>query len=748
MYGQTINNDMTQAGDGNPLLAGRYHVVRQLGTGGMGSVWLAEDNQLDNKLFAVKMLPSILVSNKRAYRQLKDEALVAMQLVHPNIVQIRAFEENDGNPFLVMDYIEGQTLDDYLAEHAGTTGVSPIANGLPEADVLRILRPIAAALDYAHGEGVVHRDVKPANVMIRRDGHPYILDFGIAREIQETMTRVTGKLSSGTLLYMSPEQLMGDRPAPAQDVYSFAAMAYECLKGEPPFSRGAIEDQIKNKEPETLPGGSKLVASIMGGLAKRPEARPATCAAVLAGKRQGAASPSAKRYVGSAWKVPLIAVALLALAGGGIWYRQHLEAKREQARIIAERRAEETRKAEEEAWRKAKEAEEQKIRAERKAAEERRTKEEAERKRNAEVKRLAAERKAKDSATAIRIEAKVQQGKMARISDADGFKARKDSLEDIFIRAEAFYDDSAKRWAEAEALYRDYIEQSKSVISFDGERQQAVANRSAVQASFKKAEDAGAKTYARESWNSAVKTWNEAVGEFGRGEFAAATEIFAKALREFEDCAIEAQNNKRIADEKLAEEKRLAEARAAEERRRAELARQAEERRRQEERRKAMQSLPGKWRCQTTLMISYMKDHPTFTQYEYDFRNSGDYVETVTGMPRGYENNKSVTTTTGTWRLFGNTLTLHSSSSSTILPSGSVSKNHTKTSYDYKVLWKNDGSFELRFADSHPFEEKTMTVSYDYQGSQTLHVKTGGFLIPSQEYDIVETAKIFRKVSN
>ena len=271
MYEQTMNNDLTMTGGENPLLAGRYQVVRQLGTGGMGSVWLAEDTQLDNKLFAVKMLPAILVSNKRAYRQLKDEALVAMRLVHPNIVQIRAFEENSGNPFLVMDYIEGQTLDDYLAEKGK----------LSEEETIRLLKPIAAALDYAHGEGVVHRDVKPANIMIRKDGHPYILDFGIAREIQETMTRVTGKLSSGTLLYMSPEQLRGQPPKSAQDVYSFAAMAYECLKGEPPFSRGQIEYQILNEQPEQLASGLRFGGHIMDGLSKKPETRQPTCTGVL-----------------------------------------------------------------------------------------------------------------------------------------------------------------------------------------------------------------------------------------------------------------------------------------------------------------------------------------------------------------------------------------------------------------------------------------------------------------------------------
>ena len=273
MTNNTINNAQTIAGNAEgTLLANRYRVVKQLGQGGMGSVWLAEDTQLDNKLFAIKMLPSILVANKRAYRQLKDEALVAMRLVHPNIVQIRAFEENNGNPFLVMDYVDGQTLDDYLADKGK----------LSEDDVLRVLRPIAAALDYAHAKGVIHRDVKPGNVMIAKDGTPYILDFGIAREIQETLTRVTGKLSSGTLLYMSPEQLNGAQPKPAQDVYSFAAMVYECLKGEPPFVRGQIEHQILNNSPAPLPGGPRsCAAAVMAGLAKKSEDRPATCADVL-----------------------------------------------------------------------------------------------------------------------------------------------------------------------------------------------------------------------------------------------------------------------------------------------------------------------------------------------------------------------------------------------------------------------------------------------------------------------------------
>ena len=157
--------------------------------GGMGSVWLAEDLDFKKEKVAIKLRPSILVENKRAAKQLKEEALHWKKLSHPNIATMRNYVENEGNPFLVVDYIEGTTLEDYLVE-----------NGKLNEDVaFRLLKPIADALDYAHRVGVIHRDVKPANIMIRKDGSPFVLDFGIAREMHETMTRVTGALSSGIL---------------------------------------------------------------------------------------------------------------------------------------------------------------------------------------------------------------------------------------------------------------------------------------------------------------------------------------------------------------------------------------------------------------------------------------------------------------------------------------------------------------------------------------------------------------------
>ena len=568
----TINDARTVAGNAEgTLLANRYRIVRQLGQGGMGSVWLVEDTQLDDKPFAVKMLPSILVSNKRAYRQLKDEALVAMRLVHPNIVQIRAFEENDGNPFLVMDYVDGQTLDDYLAEHTGTTGVPPVGHGstgttgvppvaaalpgragaprppqggLSEAEVLRILRPIAGALDYAHAKGVVHRDVKPGNVMIAKDGTPYILDFGIAREIQETMTRVTGKLSSGTLLYMSPEQLMGDQPKPAQDIYSFAAMAYECLKGEPPFSHGQIEFQIMNKQPAPLVGrgvlDAPLAASVMAGLAKKPEDRPATCAAVLEGKDFGRAervdfvrrgtsdtsqpgrarSPSAPpepqpgRTVAprppqnGAWKVwPLVVVICLAVTCGITWLVLQDDAPRKVSRYERPSKIEESRPPQG-------------------VGEMTDT--------NEVPSKSTLNGSTEAEVTEIAVAASGLKECLARIDGADGFKEKKEEISSLLTRATSY--GKARRYKESAQAFSNYVAKCQELVRLDVERKSALKDKAKAREAVQMAEAAGAKTYAVAYWNTAVGVWRQATDQFGRMEFSQAGRTFSSAAEHFTKC--------------------------------------------------------------------------------------------------------------------------------------------------------------------------------------------------------------------
>ncbi|MCK4871814.1 MAG: protein kinase [Phycisphaerales bacterium] len=281
-FGATIPNAAP------PILAGRYRVIRKLGEGGMGEVHLVEDAHLDGRRFAVKMPPAVLARNVRAVEALKKECLRAMALSHPHIVTVRSFEQTDDAVFIVMDYVQGQTLEELLTER-GT---------LPEAEVLRIFEPIAEALDYAHRKNLVHRDIKPSNIMLAEDGTPFIMDFGIAREVKETFTRVTGQMTSGTLPYMSPEQLRGKPADRAQDVYNLAATIYECLVGHPPFHRGQIEYQIVHEAPQPPSDASPaLAAQIMKGLAKSPEYRPKSCKELLALKPADAAPPGKRRDV-------------------------------------------------------------------------------------------------------------------------------------------------------------------------------------------------------------------------------------------------------------------------------------------------------------------------------------------------------------------------------------------------------------------------------------------------------------------
>jgi serine/threonine protein kinase len=262
-----------QTGD---TLCGRYRLERVLGQGGMGAVWLATDTQLDRQV-AIKVLPAVLCRDKRAVARLKDEAKRNLDLTHPNIVRLYNFEQDPARgdaAFLVMQYVEGQTLNDLLAEHP---------KGLPLDRLKPWFEQVADAIDFAHAKGILHRDIKPANIMIEsKTGAAYLMDFGIAAEARDTMTRVTGAQdSSGTLPYMSPQQLMGKNDK-SNDVYSFAATLYEALSGHPPFHTGDIAYQIRHAEPEPIKGVSEAVhEALAAGLCKEAVKRPSLCASIL-----------------------------------------------------------------------------------------------------------------------------------------------------------------------------------------------------------------------------------------------------------------------------------------------------------------------------------------------------------------------------------------------------------------------------------------------------------------------------------
>jgi len=260
------------------MLCRRYEIKAEIGRGGMGEVYIAQDTTL-NRSVAIKMLPRELSLKQKSLEKFKKEAILTLELTHPNIIRVYHFEEDAGENFIIMEYIEGQTLEDLL-EKKGCLNLE---------ELIPIAEQIAAGLDFAHSKKVLHLDIKPSNIMIDNAGNVKITDFGIARQLKDTMTRITGKETTGTLLYMSPEQLMGEGIDHRSDIYSFAAVLYESLSGKPPFTQGHIPEQIRNAKPSDLKDIARNVNdAIQKGLSKSPGERfQSACDMVKALRNQG-----------------------------------------------------------------------------------------------------------------------------------------------------------------------------------------------------------------------------------------------------------------------------------------------------------------------------------------------------------------------------------------------------------------------------------------------------------------------------
>ena len=252
------------------VLAGRYTITGRLGSGGMGEVWKATDGEMDSMTVAIKVLPPILARNRRSIQALKREAGIALKLTHPSICRLHTFQSDEDIKFLVMEHIEGRTLADVLEQRPDRR--------MSWQEFRPIAEQLAAALDYAHGlrPAVLHRDIKPGNIMIGPAGKAKLLDFGIARELRDSMTQVTGRQdTAGTLPYMSPEQFRGDRLDWRSDIYSFCCVLYEVLAGVPFVSPGgSLAWQVQEKPFQPLSGQPDEVNSLLAaGLAKDREQR-------------------------------------------------------------------------------------------------------------------------------------------------------------------------------------------------------------------------------------------------------------------------------------------------------------------------------------------------------------------------------------------------------------------------------------------------------------------------------------------
>ena len=228
------------------LVFGRYRLQRVLGRGGMGIVWLAVDTKLERAV-ALKFLPDIIGADPVALRELKDETRRGLDLAHPNIVRIYDFLDDDDAAAISMEFVDGKTLaENRLNRPHKVFSAEELAPWVSQ---------MCDALDYAHIQRrIVHRDLKPANLMVNAESQIRITDFGIARSVCDTMSRLTinHANTSGTLLYMSPQQALGDRPRPTDDIYSIGATIYELLTGKPPFYSGDISLQITAKTAPSL----------------------------------------------------------------------------------------------------------------------------------------------------------------------------------------------------------------------------------------------------------------------------------------------------------------------------------------------------------------------------------------------------------------------------------------------------------------------------------------------------------------
>src|SRR2546421_2203169 len=316
-------------------LAGRYTMVRELGRGGMATVYLAADVKLGRRV-AIKVLPH----NTRSYHgsgRFQREVLFAAQLSRHHIVPLFEADEADGLLFYAMEYVEGESLKDRLTRDGP----------LPVEEAIRITAEVGDALQYAHETGVIHRDIKPGNILLSR-GHAVVSDFGIAKVVAESGTATGGSaitgtgITVGTAEYMSPEQASGEKRIDARsDVYALAAVLYEMLAGEPPFtgpSAQAIVARVLSDDPRlirtlrpNLP--AQVERTLTAGLAKLAADRPPTARRFVemltrpAAERRWAARPR--------WQIAALAALLLGGAAVALGVaRRHPPAARSPAGLV------------------------------------------------------------------------------------------------------------------------------------------------------------------------------------------------------------------------------------------------------------------------------------------------------------------------------------------------------------------------------------------------------------------------------
>jgi serine/threonine protein kinase, bacterial len=269
---------------------GRYRLVEMLGRGGMGEVWRAHDTDTD-RIVAIKLLPAHLSDDEEFQRRFRREAHAAARLNDPHVIPIHYYGEIDGRLYVDMRLIEGRDLATVLAE-----------GPLDPPRAVRIIEQVAMALHAAHQVGLLHRDVKPSNILLDGNDFAYLIDFGIARALDETRMTKSGN-TIGTFHYIAPERLeIGTDEDARADIYSLACVLYECLTGDPPFAADTTPRLIaahlnappprpSTTRPDVPPQVDEVIAT---GMAKNPDQRYATTIELADAARDAITVPIAR----------------------------------------------------------------------------------------------------------------------------------------------------------------------------------------------------------------------------------------------------------------------------------------------------------------------------------------------------------------------------------------------------------------------------------------------------------------------
>ncbi|HEX8132523.1 MAG TPA: serine/threonine-protein kinase, partial [Actinomycetes bacterium] len=266
---------------------GRYRAVRRIDAGGMGETWEADDTLLGRRV-AVKVLAEELAGDPWAVWAFRREARASAKLAHPNVIKVLDVVAGEV-PFLVVELLEGQTLASRLRR----------GGAIPPLDAAAIAAAVADGLDVAHRAGIIHRDVRPSNIMLTPDGDVKVMDFGIAAAWEAHST--TGQQLLATASYLAPERVRGGRASPAGDLYSLGVVLYEMLTGRPPFLAGSAE-QLLRAHLEAAPRPVRklvfwvppeIAATCEAALAKDPADRPASAGALAAQLRAAAQAAQA-----------------------------------------------------------------------------------------------------------------------------------------------------------------------------------------------------------------------------------------------------------------------------------------------------------------------------------------------------------------------------------------------------------------------------------------------------------------------